>query len=366
MAIQAYRLGGYAGSGSGTVNITATTEGTSGVLLVFVTTNGASSVTASGGGLTWSQEAVGGTSPYQIWLVAAGFSSVLSGATISVSGGAIYGVDLIEVDGVELTGGAPTWDTASDLPVEATSDPQNITVGNAAGGGVFCACRFGNTTSPSAGSGWTLISAGGGYQGVEYQLYSGAGTVSGDWTSGAGDANGFIGVALAAAGSGGGITVTALAALAAEAPATRRHAIFLPGEAARAVLCASPLPPENLAALHLAATALSESPSSRIAALLAPGEALGAIRPAAGLSAEVPAALGAGAVAAFESGGALSLIVASDAALPLECLAGAATVTVSLARLLASAGRIRILAGPGRRRHLASPGRLRLLKTTDG
>ena len=161
----------------------------------------------------------------------------------------------------------------------------------------------------------------------------------------------------------GALTVAGTAALPGEFLATAAGTAALPQEAAASVALSAGVAAEFPSTVTRGPMLPADWTTGRLCAAPMPAEWLRAADGVAATPAEALAALAAGAVVAIENAGALSLVVAASATLPLEWQQLA--VPVPLARLLTSPGRLRILSPAARRRLLASAGRLRTLKPTD-
>ena len=166
-----------------------------------------------------------------------------------------------------------------------------------------------------------------------------------------------------AAATGSGISVSAAALFAAEGRAGIARALALPHEASARAMLSRGIAAESATTVVPASAFPAEWAAARLWEAAVPAEWLGAADGVAATPAEALAALAGGAIIAVENAGALSLVVAAAAALPLEWQEAARPVPV--ARLLVSPGRLRILSAPARRRLLASAGRLRTLKPVD-
>ncbi len=161
-----------------TPTVTISTAGTSGVLVLVNTINASVQQTPSVASTTlgsWDARAykeAAGANFASITLFTAPFSSALVSEVITytLGAGTIGGVmttDVFEISGCALSS---YYDTNVNFPIQSNSYPISINTSNA--NDFIISAYRGDEDTHTAGSGWTLISGGPGFQYVQYQIVS--------------------------------------------------------------------------------------------------------------------------------------------------------------------------------------------------
>ncbi len=190
-------------SGPGTsLALPAFTTSVATQVFVCILINGGTISSVTGGSLTFTNRVTSvGTNLISLWTAAA--SSALSGVVFTINFSVAPGFTTADCFAFSGHDTITRWDSNASVPSKEDSGPDPILVStNNANDVIIAGFRMVNTASPTAGSGFTLIS-GADYQGVEYKIVSATQTnLSCGLTTGNGDANGCLVDALMA-GTGG-------------------------------------------------------------------------------------------------------------------------------------------------------------------
>jgi hypothetical protein len=173
---------------------------------VFIssTINSATIASISGGGLTWTKRiSNAAANPIELWTAQAVSALSSMVATITYSGSPSFeSHDIFAFSGQDTS---TKWDSNASVPGSldvSPADPILVSTSNA--NDVIIACfRMASVASPTAGTGFTLIS-GADFLGSEYKIVSATQTnLSCGLGTGVGDSNGSVVDALMAASAGG-------------------------------------------------------------------------------------------------------------------------------------------------------------------
>lgn len=196
-------VGTNPGTSGSSPTVTLTTTG-AGKIVVIATINSASVNSISGGGLTWSRIGRSDTGAFtnkiEAWRADA--ASALTGAviTLNLNAGAEYATIIAFCIEGCVTGTSDTEGLS-----EGATAPRSVTT-TSANTIVVGGFRFGGTSDPSAGSGFTERGSTGGYTLAETKLLTAAATTS-VTTSNDADSNGGVAWAFIKAGGGHVIAV---------------------------------------------------------------------------------------------------------------------------------------------------------------
>jgi hypothetical protein len=194
--------------GTPTVTYTLTTSHANDIIIVASESNGTIITGVTGPGLTFTRRALNTTQTVEEWSAVA--SAPLSSAPIVItyaSSGSFFSACAFAISGADTS---TIWDSNVGLPVTGgtAADPTvSTTNANDIIIGIF---RFGSTSDPTPGAGWTTIVApAGGFFLVQYKIVSApqSGLTVAVGT-GSGDENGYIVDAVVQAGGSPSAAVT--------------------------------------------------------------------------------------------------------------------------------------------------------------
>jgi hypothetical protein len=193
------------GGAFGSFVCTAFTTSQAAQIFLAVTVNGTSVSSITGGGLTWTRRGTsGGLNPIELWSAPA--SGALSGVQFTINFATTSGFTTVDVFAFSGNDTSTIWDGNAAVPASGTVDPGAISTNNA-DDVIIAGFRFGATSTPTQGAGFTKIS-GADFQLVEYKIVAATqSSLSITVGTGVGNANGFVGDALMAASGGGGGSV---------------------------------------------------------------------------------------------------------------------------------------------------------------
>jgi hypothetical protein len=191
-------------SGSSTT-VTLTTSISDGLIVASILVNGTSVSSISSANTTgWAlrkRQASGGSNAIEEWTGKA--ANALSSEVITINYAAAISYSTIDVFGVSGAGTATIFDSNAALPDFGTTTQRAITTSNA-NDFLLGQYRFGFTSTPTQGSGWTKIS-GADYLLTEYQVVAATQSALGV-TIGTGDTDQNAGIADAFIAASGGAT----------------------------------------------------------------------------------------------------------------------------------------------------------------
>ena len=190
-------------------NVTLTTAHANDVIILDIVQNGSTGSTVSdAAGLIWNQRAVAGGARQTITEYYAIAPNALSGDVITVNfGGTDYYADL-NAFGISGANTSSPFDANVSVPATAGASTAAVTTSNP-NDFIFAGYRFIYTPGPGAGSGWTAISAGGGYYMSEYQVTSATQSGLVATTSSADLNGGIVDAVVQASGAPAALTVDA-------------------------------------------------------------------------------------------------------------------------------------------------------------
>lgn len=180
--------------------LTLSTSGTNRVIIVSAATNGGPVTGVSDtAGLTWTKAGdtmslgASGSQDLELWWAPAAAQLSSDVITVSYTSGVFNSATALAVSGA--TSISSPFDGAAAVKWGFASDDPNSITTTAASTLVVGTFRFGSTASPTAGSGFTLVS-GADFAMTEYQILSSAQTLSVTVGTGVGDSNGGIAIAV--------------------------------------------------------------------------------------------------------------------------------------------------------------------------